>query len=115
MPQTGMIGLMNALRHCGTETGRRGVFQRTNASHFKNTTAKIASICGMVAMWFFFSLAVEAAPMAVKRSLMVTTQVLLVDCTTHLVKKKACAPVSVTTDTAMTENIKNVTYTVRYY
>jgi hypothetical protein len=156
MPQTSMIGPMDALWHCETETGRRGIFQRiaalcpgsvvairchahaestrarstlpfygamfrgnacalpTNVSHFKNTKAKIAFICSIVGIWFSFSLAVEAAPTAMKRSFAVTAQVLLVDCTAHLVKKKACAPVFVTTDTLSTDNIKTVN-NVLYY
>jgi hypothetical protein len=157
MPRTGMMGPMNARRHCEKETGRRGVFQhiealclgpvvgkschahpastpagsvlpfygamfrgnacalRSNVSHFKNTQAKIAFLCGIVGIWFSFSLAVEAAPTAMKRSFAVTAQVLLVDCTTHLVKKKACAPVFFTTDLPPTENVKTVINNVRYY
>jgi hypothetical protein len=88
---------------------------RTNVSHFKNTKAKIAFMCGVVGIWFSSSLAVEAAPTAVKRSFAVTAQVLLVDCTTHPVKMKACAPVFVTTDTPPTENVNTVMNTVRYY
>ncbi len=62
---------------------------------------------GVVAIWFLFSLAVTAAPTAVRQSFMVTAQVLAVDCTTRSVRTKACAPVIVTTETPPPENARN--------
>ena len=70
---------------------------------------------GIVAICFLFSLAVEAAPTAVRQSLAVTAQVLAVDCTTRPVKKKSCAPVVVTTKMSQTENVKTVVTTVLYF
>ena len=70
---------------------------------------------GIVGICCFFSLAVEAAPAAVRQRFMVTAQVLAVDCTARPVKMKACAPVVVTTETQQTENAKTVVTTVLFY
>jgi hypothetical protein len=51
----------------------------------------------------------------VRQSFVVTAQVLEVDCTTRLVKKKACAPVVVTTGTQQTGDATTVLTTVLYY
>ena len=70
---------------------------------------------GIVAICFFFSMAVEGAPTAVRQGFVVTAQVLEVDCATRPVQSKACAPVFVTTETPQTENVKTVVTTLLYY
>jgi hypothetical protein len=87
----------------------------TKVFHSKNTIGMITFLRGIVGICFFFSLAAESAPTAVRQSLVVTAQVPAVDCTKLPVKKKACAPVVVTTQTPNTENVKTVVTTVLYY
>ena len=85
---------------------------------FKNlvvpSVAMITFMRGIVGICFFFSWAVEATPTAVRQSLVVTAQVLEVDCATRPVKKKACAHVIVTTETPA-ENVKTGVTTMLYY
>lgn len=83
--------------------------------HISSTNALIAFMRGVVGICFLFSLTVDAAPRAVRQTLVVTAQVLEVDCTTRAVKKKACAPVVVTTETPKTENARLVLTTVLFY
>lgn len=54
---------------------------------------------GIVGICLLFSLTVEAAPTSARSSFAVSAQVRLADCRTVPVKKKACAPVLVSTET----------------
>ncbi len=67
----------------------------------------VSFVRGVVGIWFLFSLAVTAAPTAVRQSFTVTAQVLAVDCTTRSVRTKACVPVIVTTETPPPENARS--------
>ncbi len=67
----------------------------------------VSFVRGVVGIWFLFSLAVTAAPTAVRQSFTVTAQVLAVDCTTRSVRTKACAAVIVTTETPPPENARS--------
>lgn len=70
----------------------------------------------LVGICVCLSLAVEAAPVAVRQPFRVTAQVLAVDCTARPVRIKACAPALVTTETPRTGNIKtSVMTTVLFY
>jgi hypothetical protein len=84
---------------------------------------------GLVGICLLFSLAVEAAPTSARSSFAVTTLVRSVDCRAVPVKKKACAPVLVSTETSQAgysrtavtieapqaEKAGNVLTTVFYY
>jgi len=87
----------------------------TEFSRPRDTKAMVSFVRGVVGIWFLFSLAVTAAPTAVRQSFMVTAQVLAVDCTTRSVRTKACAPVIVTTETPQAEKTRSVVTTVLYY
>jgi hypothetical protein len=69
----------------------------------------------LVGICVCLSLAVEAAPAAVRQPFRVTAQVLAVDCTARPVKIKACAPAVVTTETPRTGNATTSVRTVLYY
>ena len=79
----------------------------TEFSRPRNTKAMVSFGRWVVGICFLFSLAVTAAPTAVRQSFMVTAQVLAVDCTARSVRTKACAPVIVITETAPPENARS--------
>ena len=79
----------------------------TEFSRPRDTKAMVSFVRGIVGICFLFSLAVTAAPTAVRQSFMVTAQVLAVDCTTRSVRTKACAPVIVTTETPPPGNARS--------
>ena len=70
---------------------------------------------GILGICVCLSLAVDAAPAAVRQTFIVTAQVVAVDCTARPVKIKACAPVVVTTETPQTGNVKTPATTVLFY
>lgn len=69
----------------------------------------------LVGICVCFSLAVEAAPAAVRQRFVVTAQVLAVDCTARPVKIRACAPVAVNTETLQSGHVKTSVTRVLYY
>jgi hypothetical protein len=75
----------------------------------------ITFLRGVLGICVCFSLAVEAAPAAVRQRFMVTAQILAVDCTARPVKMKACAPVVVTTQTPQTGKARTSATTVLFY
>lgn len=87
----------------------------TEFSHSKITKAMIIFMRGILGICVCLSLAVEAAPAAVRQTFMVTAQVVAVDCTARPVKIKACAPVVVTIETPETGTVKTPVTTMLYY
>jgi len=79
----------------------------TEFSRPRDTKAMVSFARGVIGIWFLFSLAVTAAPTAVRQSFMITAQVLAVDCTARSVRMKACAPVIVITETPPPENARS--------
>ena len=77
--------------------------------------ATIALSRGMVGLCFAFSLIAEGAPTAVRHGMVVRAQVLEVDCSLRPVKKKACAPMVVTTEAPQSGPVKTVVTTAHSY
>ena len=87
----------------------------TEFSHSKITKAMIIFTRSILGICVCLSLAVEAAPAAVRQTFMVSAQVVAVDCTARPVKVKACAPVVVTTEAPQIGTVKTPATTVLYY